>query len=463
MNRNRRRYGAVVFHTPARLGESQHSDTTAQCFHDDRTIAVQFMNIEIGRRLACGSKRIAAWLFLFVLSVLNSPTHAANQSEPYIPGNDSTVLERLPATSDPRVRRFDALRKRTAANPGDAKLAVALSRAYLDYGRDTGDARYLGRAQAVIAPWIAKRPPSDDVLLVLATILQSRHQFAESRQLLQAILRRDPDNAQAWLTLAAVALVQGDMDEAHRDCAHLLGNSDGLITAGCIGSWSLANGHAQSALQVVTALLQQEPNESPALQSWAHGLIADAAKTLGQTDRADAEFRKALQYAPGDNFLLADYADFLLDHARAKAALDLTRGYEQSDTSFLRMVLAESALKLPAANADIQQMASRFRDLEQRGDNRLYGREEARFVLELQHDPARALKLAQDDWAIQRAPEDVRIYLQAAIAVGKPASAQPVLDFLQRTHFEDPIVRALAAQAAAQMVAADKPAAGASH
>ena len=407
------------------------------------------MDITTGHGIAWWARTTAA-LFLIVASAAAA---ASDQPGPYVPASDSAVLEHLPSTSDPRVRQFDALRKRAETHPGDGKLAVALARAYLDYGRDTGDARYLGRAQAVIAPWTAKRPASDDALLVQATILQSRHQFIESRQLLHAILKRDQDNAQAWLTLASVALVQGDTDEARRDCAHLLDNSDGLITAGCIGAWSAVTGHAQSTLQVVDALLRQEPNASPALQSWAHGLMADAARNLGQADRADTEFRKALQFAPGDNFLLADYADFLLDHGRAKEALELTRGYEQSDTSFLRKVLAESALKLPAANADIQQMAARFHDLEQRGDSRLYGREDARFVLELQHDPVRALKLAQDDWTIQHAPEDIRIYLQAAIATGKPASARPVLDFLQRTHFEDPAVRALAAQVASRIAA----------
>jgi tetratricopeptide (TPR) repeat protein len=407
------------------------------------------MDIKTRHGMASWSRTTATLLLL----VASATAAASDQAEPYVPAADNTVLEHLPSTSDPRVRAFDALRKKNEANPADVKLAVALSRAYLDYGRDTGDARYLGRAQAVIAPWTNRRPASDDALLVQATILQSRHQFMEARQLLQAILRRDNDNAQAWLTLASVALVQGDMDEAHRDCAHLLGNSDGLVTAGCIGAWSAVTGHAQSTLAVVDALLRQEPTASPALQSWAHGLMADAARTLGQTDRADAEFRKALQLAPGDNFLIADYADFLLDHGRAKETLDLTRGYEQSDTSFLRKVLAEYALKLPTADADVRQMASRFRDLEQRGDNRLYGREEARFVLELQHDPAHALKLAQDDWSIQHAPEDVRIYLQAAIAAGKPASAQPVLDFLKRTHLEDPTVRALAAQVASQNTA----------
>jgi tetratricopeptide (TPR) repeat protein len=295
-------------------------------------------------------------LFPLILLAV-SPVALAGTTQPYIPANDAVVLEHVPSTSDPRVRTFDALRNQSEATPADPKLAIALARAYLDYGRDTGDARYLGRAEAVIAPWIAKQRPSGEALLVQATILQSRHQFAESRVILRGVLKRDPDNAQAWLTLSSVALVQGDMPEARRACAYLLGNLDGLVTAGCIGSWSAVNGNAESALHVIDALLAQEPNETPALKSWAHGLLADAAKYLGQNERADHEFKMALQFAPGDNFLLADYADFLLDNGRAREALSLVRGYAQSDTSFLRQVLAEAALELPSAKQDVQAMA----------------------------------------------------------------------------------------------------------
>ncbi|HWU69405.1 MAG TPA: hypothetical protein VN046_11030 [Stenotrophobium sp.] len=108
-------------------------------------------------------------------------------------------------------------------------------------------------------------------------------------------------------------------------------------------------------------------------------------------------------------------------------------------------MLAEARLKLPQADADIQEMAQRFRDLELRGDTTLYAREQARFVLVLQHDPARALKIAEQDWTIQRAPEDIRIYLETALASDTPEAAQPALDLLEQTKLEYPRVRALAA------------------
>jgi Tfp pilus assembly protein PilF len=408
--------------------------------------ALNTSNRTFVRTAACSSTVVAS---LLVVCMLGSAAQAASPGQPYVPGSNAQILEHLPSTSDPRVRQFEVLKRSVAAKPGDVNSAIALANAYLDYGRDTGDARYLGRAQAVITPWARKHPASNDALVVQATILQSRHQFVESRQILQAVLQRDKDNLQGWLTLASVALVQGDMDEGRRDCAHLIRGADALVVVGCIGSWSAVTGNAQNALHAIEVVMKTEQNASPALQSWAHGLMADAAKYLGQTERADAEYKQALQLAPGDNFLIATYGDFLLDHGRAREVLELTRGYSQSDTSFLRQVLAETVLKLPVTNADIQLMASRFRDLEQRGDSALYGREEARFELDLQHDPVRALKLAQANWSIQHAPEDIRVYLEAALAAGQPGSAQAVLDLLAKTHLEDPKVRALAAQVAA--------------
>lgn len=378
--------------------------------------------------------------------VASCPVFAApQQSAPYVPADDTTVLEHLPSTSDPRVRQFLILKSQLQAQPKDPKAAVVLANAYLDYGRDTGDARYLGRAEAVIAPWAGTVSTPADVRVVEATILQSRHEFHAAQRILESVLARDQGNSQAWLTLSSIYLIQGDMDKARKACDHL-GDANGLVMAGCTGAWATVNGKARQTLNSLGTALKANGKQSPAVMAWAHGLMAEAAKYLGEDARADSEFRQGLQFAPGDNFLLADYGDFLLDHGRAKEALALTRNYSQSDTSYLRQVRAEVALGLPSAAKGIAAMASRFHDLEQRGDHLLYGREQARFVLELQHDPARALKIAKYNWAVQRAPEDIRIYLEAALAAGKPEAAQPALDLLNESGLQDAQIRAVAAK-----------------
>ncbi len=393
--------------------------------------------------------------FLLVIWLAAAPCMAA-ESSPYLPGADDIVLQTVPSISDPRVRTFNALRIELNGPPQDLPLAVKLSTAYLDYGRDTGDARYLGRAEAVIAPWLARSAAPLPVLLLHATVLQSRHYFSEARALLLRILARDSDDAQAWLTLATVAQVQGDMQAARHACAHLLDSSDQLIPGGCLSSLNAVDGHADLAYRVLSVLWPQARAEPVAVQSWMQGILADAAKYRGDSAAADQHFRAALQLTPGDNFLLADYGDFLLDQKRAREALALVKDYSQSDTSFLRQVYAEAALGDPQALADSAEMARRFAALEIRG-TRTYRREQAGFVLLRQHDPPRALQLAEENWTVQRAPEDMRVFLEAALAAGHPQAAQPVLQLLSSTHLQDPIVVALAAQVRSQLAAAVPP------
>jgi Tfp pilus assembly protein PilF len=377
----------------------------------------------------------------------------AGPETPYVPARDDIVLQTVASISDPRVRAFGALRTALNQDPHDVARAVKLSEAYLDYGRDMGDARYLGRAEAVIAPWLAQSPAPIPALLVHATILQSRHYFAEAREQLNSILGRDNDNAQAWLTLASVAQVQGDMRGARRACAHLLTSSDPLIPGACLSSLNAVTGNAENAYRVLTTLWPQARAEPVVIQSWIQGILADTAKYLGEAAAADQHYRLALQLTPEDNFLLADYGDFLLDQKRPQEAFDLLKNESQSDTSFLRQVYAEAALGVPQAVTDTQQMASRFAALEIRG-TRTYLREQAGFELYLLHHPQRALELAQQNWSIQHAPEDMRVFLEAALAAGKPQAAQPVLDELATTHLQYPVLVGLAAQVRAKIASA---------
>lgn len=380
-----------------------------------------------------------------MLALLASASCVAGQETPYTPARDDIVLQTVPSRADPRVRAFDALRSDLAQHPSDVARAVTLARAYTEYAQGTGDARYLGRAEAVIAPALAQKPAAIPVVLMHATILQSRHFFSEARGLLQEIVRRDSENTQAWLTLATVAQVQGDMAGARSACAHLLGSSNALIPGGCLSSLSAVDGHADTAWKTLQVLLPQLRAATAAEQSWIHGVMADTAIMRGDPTGAETHFRAALQATPGDNFVLADYADFLLDEQRPADALQLVKDYSTSDTSFLRQVLAELALDLPQAQADKNEMARRWAAIDRRG-SRTYGREEAMFALHAEHDATRALTLAQENWNVQRAPKDARILLEAALAAHQPGAAQPVLGLVAQTHLEDPRVSALVAQ-----------------
>jgi cytochrome c-type biogenesis protein CcmH/NrfG len=394
----------------------------------------------------CSSRRTVLRLFLPLLLILPAPLLAqTNRTKPYIPASDGVVLQLVPPATDPRVRQFEQLRNDFNAHPQDAAKAVLLAQAYVDYGRSTGDARYLGRAMAVVQPFMAAPAPPVPVMLVHATIQQSRHFFQASRDELSQILKRDPANVQALLTLATIAMVQGDHDLANRLCVDLTNNAGNFMGMICTASLRSLSGQGEQAYALLTYVEDPGPKAPPAIVAWIEGLMADTAARMGNAATADVHFKKALRLTPGDNFLLADYGEFLIDQGRTKEAIDLVGNDTQSDTSFLVLVTAEKALGSPKAKADMAEMDARFQSMDQRGDH-VFMREEASYLLHVEHDPKSALNLARQNWQVQHAPKDVRVYLEAALATGDPAAAKPALDFIDRTHLKDVTIDPLVAQ-----------------
>lgn len=394
-------------------------------------------------RSLVGGARLVVLILLALLCA--TPCAIAQDTAPYVPKNSQVVLQHVPPTTDPRVRQFDKLRKEFSKHPRDVDKATALAKAYVDYGRSTGDARYLGRAMAVITPFMDQPSPPVPVLLIHATIQQSRHAFSAARSELDHVLKLDPGNAQAWLTLATVAMVQGDHDLANKSCVHVANAAGDFMGLVCTASLRSLSGHADQAYKLLDLVKDPGPKAPPEIQSWLQGLMADTAARMGRVDEAEAHFRNALEWTPGDNFLLADYGQFLIDQGRYKDAINLIGDDLQSDTSFLIVVRAEAAMEAPKAEADIAEMKARFASMAERGDH-VFMREESAFQLHVLHDPQAALKLAKEDWNNQRAPKDVRVYLEAALAAHDPAAARPVLDFVRTTGLRDVTIDPLVAQ-----------------
>ena len=330
--------------------------------------------------------------------------------------------------------------------------AASLARAYIDFGRRVGDAHYAGYAEAVIAPWMAQTRPPASVSVLQATILQYRHLFVEARALLNKALSQEPNNAQAWVTLSTLDMVQGDYDTARADCAQVARHAGYVLGLACSGNLRSYLGQAKQSVALLTQIASDAPELSPSFKAWVQGLLAESAERLGDWSQAEVHYRKALAYTPDDNFLLVAYADFLLDRNRPKEVLVLLDAYAQSDTAFLRLALAKVALGSPDLSQYTWVMGARFEALAQRGSD-FYGREQVRFALYLKHDPREALALAQRNWQAQRAPADIRVFLEAAQAASAPRAAAPVLAFLERTKLEDPIIEHLARELREQVVA----------
>ena len=99
------------------------------------------------------------------------------QAAPYIPSSGMQVIETLPRRGDPVQQQLRSLRAELNARPTDIALATSVAQRYISLGRSETDPRYLGYAQAALAPWWSQAAPPPQVRLLRATLLQSTHQF----------------------------------------------------------------------------------------------------------------------------------------------------------------------------------------------------------------------------------------------------------------------------------------------
>ena len=370
---------------------------------------------------------------------------------PYRPLSDSEIIETLPSGTAPAADRATrALRSAVARNPDNLDLALRLAGLYIARARIDADPRQLGRAQAVLAPWWSMAEPPVPVLVLRATIEQSNHVFADARTDLERAVAREPSNAQAWLTLATVQQVTGDISGAGESCRRLAEIAIAIVGVTCQASVDGISGRAGEAYDALDRVLAESAAtrgpDTASLRTWATTLQAELAERLARPADADRLFRASRALDPRDAYTIAAYADFLLDEKRYAEVLALIPRETPIDTLLLRRAQAAERSGSDDAASVAEDLGQRFAALRARGD-RVHLREEARYTLEIRKSPDAALALALENWRVQKEPLDARIALEAALAAQRPEAAADVLDWIASTHIEGVRLANLARQA----------------
>lgn len=381
-------------------------------------------------------KNLAVHRSVFLLLILAS---RIAQAEPFVPKDGNQVLEKLRATAfDPTEHEFRQLRARLTANPTNLLLACQIAQRYIERSRSEADPRYLGRAQAALAPWWEIPTPPVEVLVLRATLKQSQHDFTNALADLDLAIHLAPHNAQVYLTRATILTVLGDFAGARRACLPLAQLAPGLIALTAAANVASLNGEAESSCALLRRTLDGNASAPDDEKNWALTILAEAEARLGQMTEAEAHFKKVLATGKRDPYLLGAYADFLLDQGRAAEAVELLKNENRADALLLRLALAESVIRPRPSTCDdaVSVLKARFEAGHLRGDF-VHQREEARFQLQLLGQPQEALHLAQANWQVQHEPADVRILLESAVAAGDFAAGQPAVDFMQTNRLQD--------------------------
>ncbi|MCM2253324.1 MAG: hypothetical protein NDJ19_13260 [Ramlibacter sp.] len=386
-------------------------------------------------------RHLAASLALICTSLIAAP---------FTPASDAEIVERLPAgAADPALRRVESLRKQLAARPGDTGLRLEIARRYFDLAMAQGDPRYVGYASAAIAPLAQSAAGDTRYWLARGLIQQYSHDFTGALASLDKASELDPESPEPIAWRAAVNMVQARYREALSECTRLVALAPVLHAQGCTAYVLASTGQLPQAYELLGKALATGDPAAPELALWARTRLAEMAIRLERWDEAQAHFDEALRQGVTDQFLLGAYADFLLMRQRPAQVLALLADWERSDILLLRLALAGRALNDGRAAGWAAQLRDRFAAAARRGD-RLHEQEAARFELDIEGRPDRAVVLAVRNYAQQKEARDAEILMRSALAARQPQAARPALDWMRANGYQDPALARLAGELAAQ-------------
>lgn len=323
------------------------------------------------------------------------------------PSRDDEVLEVLPA-----ITRNRPVSVASSGKTMDPAAAARAARQDIAMARQTGETRYWGRAQAVLAPWWDHGDAPADLAVLQATVQQGRHEFAASRTVLAAALVRAPGHAQGWLNLAALERLLARYTEALGACDAVARAGQVMYATACRLETQSLQGQHQLATQGLEALIAQASGADQ--RSWLLSLLAESQERAGHDGAAADAYQRSLALQ-SDLYTAIAHSDLLLRTGRTAQALKALATLPATDAVLLRRAAAWRRLgdlQWSAARALLQE---RTAELLRRGDDpTLHGRELALTALWLDDDPKRALALARSNLKLQREPLDWWVAVQGA-------------------------------------------------
>ena len=353
------------------------------------------------------------WLGGFLLC---TATHATTELRP-VRGDD--IVERLAAIT--RVR----LAPTATATWADPAAAATQARTYIATARQTGDTRYWGRAQAVLAPWWDRSDAPVALTVLQATVQQGRHEFQAARTVLQAALTREPAHAQGWLNLAALERLSGHYPQALRACDAVARAGQNFYAQACQLETVSLQGQTAAARKGLAGL--RALTRDAGQRSWLDSLLAESEERAGSDASALAAYKNSLQAEP-DLYTSIALADLLLRTGKTADALALLQPLPQTDAVLLRQATAMRRLNIPDWVSLRNTLREWNAELARRGDDlSLHGREQALVALWLDDDASAALAIARRNLELQREPIDWWVALQSA----RQAKNGPALKQLQ--------------------------------
>lgn len=389
---------------------------------------------------------IVYFIFIFTLSAFGSDADAQMR---LIPSNDQVLL-----TQKVRGQRLDpaswrAKEQAWKANPKSLDAALPYARAVFMMGLTEGDLRWYGAAKAAMTPWWLSTELSADAFFMRGLIKQGFHDFQAGLQDINAAIARDPQQAEFWSWRFTLHLLEADMPAAREDAATIrqrFGAEEGAAYEAIL---QYRTGQAAQAAQGFLKLLALPSYQNASAKDWLNYHLGEAYRVAGQSAQAISVWEKHLQARPESHFIRLALCDLLNREGQFEKTLRYATQDNPSDGLLIHALMAHHGLAAGKPNDKVMALARQFDERMAAQDLRqdaLIERPRMIYLIRYGKDVKAGLAMAVENWRTQNEPADGLLLLEAAVLLKQAQAALPVLQWLEKTKYQDPAMTPLVAQ-----------------
>ena len=320
-----------------------------------------------------------------------------------------------------------AISKKPTQFAGYNQLAVALARR----ARETSDVTYYAQAEDALKKSFELSPANIEGEKVKIWLLLGRHEFAAALTEATALNRQVPDDVLVYGFLTDANVELGNYEAAEKSAQWMLnlrpGNLPALTRAAYLRELF---GDNEGALELMDMAYQSTPSSEAEDGAWILSQMGHLYFASGQLDKAEQALQTALLKFPGYHYALGNLAKVRIQQKRYADAVELLQQRYKAAAHAENLYDLAEALELAGRHEEAQRAFAEFetKSLAEsvRADNS--NRELIFYYADHAHQPAKALAVAEQEFARRHDVFTLDAYAWALHANGRDADARRQVD-----------------------------------
>lgn len=320
-----------------------------------------------------------------------------------------------------------AARKLIDKNPKNFEAYNALALALSRRARETSDVIFYTQAEDALKRSFAISPGNFDGERTAVWLLLGKHEFAAALEKAKDLNKKMPDDVMLYGFLTDANVELGNYDDAEKAAQWMLnlrpGNLPGMTRAAYLRELF---GDLDGALELMDMAYQSTPPNEAEDRSWILSQIGHLQLNSGKLSEAEGTLQQALAIFPGYHYALANLAKVRIEQKKYEEAVNLLQQRYNAARHAENLYDLAQAMELAGRTDEAKKAFAEFESkslLESvRADNS--NRELIFYYADHAHQPARALEVAQAEYALRHDVFTLDAYAWALHMNGRDAEAR---------------------------------------